>query len=95
MQDCVRAATVVVIVGSESATSMLTLARSTYLDSSFGVATDLPRAGTALENPFVFDAAARELKQLADRGLIEIVAERTVRHADEQLIERLSFKRLR
>ena len=74
---------------------MRTLARSAYLDSSFGVTTDLPHAGSALENPFVFDDAARELKKLADRGLIEIVAEQTVRHADEQLIGRLSFKRLR
>ena len=74
---------------------MRTLARSAYLESSFGVATDLPHAGSALENPFVFDDAARELKQLADRGLIEIVSEQTMRHADEQLIGRLSFKRLR
>lgn len=74
---------------------MRTLARSAYLDSTFGVATDLPHAGSALENPFVYDDAARELKQLADRGLIEIVAEQTMRYADEQLIGRLSFKRLR
>ena len=74
---------------------MRTLARSAYLDSSFGVATDLQHAGSALENPFVFDDAARELKQLADRGLIEIVAEQSMRHAGEQLIGRLSFKRLR
>lgn len=74
---------------------MRTLARSAYLDSTFGVATDLPHAGSALENPFVYDDAARELKQLADRGLIEIVAEQTMRHANELLIGRLSFKRLR
>ena len=74
---------------------MRTLARSAYLESSFGVATDLPHAGSALENPFVFDDAARELKQLADRGLIEIVAEQTVRHANEDLIGRLRFRRLR
>ena len=45
--------------------------------------------------PFVYDDAARELKQLADRRLIEIVSEQTMRHADEQLIGRLSFRRLR
>ena len=74
---------------------MRTLAHSAYLDSSFGTATDLPRAGSALENPFVYDAAARELKAYADRGLIEIVAEHKVRHADEDLIGRLRFRRLR
>ena len=36
-----------------------------------------------------------EIKQLADRGLVEIVAEHTVQRADEQLIDHLSFKRLR
>jgi hypothetical protein len=74
---------------------MRTLAQSVYLDSSFGAAIDLPRAGSALENPFVFDAAARELKAYADRGLIEIVDEQTVRLADEHLIGRLRFRRLR
>jgi hypothetical protein len=74
---------------------MRTLAQSAYLDSSFGAAIDLPRAGSALENPFVYDAAARELKQFADSGLIEIVDEETVRHADEDLIGRLRFRRLR
>lgn len=74
---------------------MRTLAQSAYLDSCFGAEIDLPRAGSALENPFVFDAAARELKQYADRGLIEIVAEQTVRHADDALIGRLRFRRLR
>ena len=74
---------------------MHTLAHAAYLDSSFGVESDLPHAGSALENPFVYDAAAREIKQLADRGLVEIVVERRRQLADEALIAHLSFRRLR
>ena len=37
------------------------------------MAQDLPRAGFTLENPFVYDAVARELKAMADQGLVEIV----------------------
>ena len=74
---------------------MRTLAHSVYLDSEFGVLQDLPRAGSALENWFVFDATAQELKAMAARGLIEILGEHTKVSADESLIDRLSFKRLR
>ena len=74
---------------------MRSLAHSAYLDSSFDAACELPHAGSALENPFVYDDAAREIKQLAERGLVEIVAEHTLRVADEQLIGHLSFRRLR
>jgi len=74
---------------------MLTLAEAAYLDSRFGLETELPRAGSALENPFVFDASARELKRLAERGLIQVTCEQTAMRADECLIERFSFKRLR
>jgi len=72
-----------------------TLARSTYLDSEFGVPQELARAGSSLENPFVFDAAAREIKQMAEQGLVEIVSERLASHDLESLIDRLTFKRLR
>lgn len=74
---------------------MRTLAEVAYLDSRFGVETDLPRAGSALENPYVYDASARQLKELAEHGLIQITREHTSTVADECLIDRLSFKRLR
>jgi hypothetical protein len=74
---------------------MRTLAESTYLDSRFGIETDLPHAGTSLENRYVYDASARELKALAERGLIEITAETMSAATDEPLIEHLRFKRLR
>ena len=56
------------------------LIRNIYLDSEIGVATDLVAAGTTLENPYVYDAAARELKGLADQGLVRITAELSLIH---------------
>jgi len=74
---------------------MNTLAHSVYRDSEFGVLQDLPRAGSTLENPYVFDATARELKEMAKQGLVEIVGEHVAGRASEQLIDRLTFMRLR
>ena len=74
---------------------MRTLAQSAYLDSEFGVEQELPHAGSALENPFVFDATARELHDMAREGLVEIVDERRCDVSDESLIDRLTFKRVR
>jgi hypothetical protein len=71
-----------------------TLVRSVYLDSEFGVPTELEAAGTSLENPYVYDSAARELKRMADQGLVKINSE--VRHEPaERLIRRINFTRLR
>ena len=74
---------------------MPSLAHAACLDSSFGAVSELPHACRPLENLFVCDDAACEIKQLADRGLVELVFEHTVQCADEQLIIHLSFKRLR
>ena len=74
---------------------MRTLAQSAYLDSEFGVEQELPHAGSALENPFVFDATARELRDMARAGLLEIVDEGRRKISDETLIDRLTFKRVR
>jgi hypothetical protein len=73
---------------------MHTLAQSAYLDSMFGTEEELPHAGSALENPYVFDASARELKAMAARGLVEIVDEHSSPVADELLIDRLRFRRV-
>ena len=54
---------------------MRSLVQTMYLDSEFGVPTDLQAAGTALENPYVYDSAARDLKAMADKGLVKIVRE--------------------
>lgn len=73
---------------------MPTLAESFYLDSKFGSLSELPRAGSHLENPYVYDASARELKAMASEGLLKIVDEH---HDDgrDGLIRRLTFERLR
>jgi len=55
----------------------------------------LPRAGTPLENPFVYDASARDIKAMAERGLVEITREHADASASDSIIRHLSFKRLR
>jgi hypothetical protein len=72
-----------------------TLAQSEYVDSAFGIERELPHAGSALENPYVYDASARELKAMAERGLIEVLTEQSRVIGNEALIGQLSFKRLR
>jgi len=71
------------------------LAQALFSESRLGVVEDLPRAGSTLENPYVYDAVARELKAMAEQGLVEIVDERVVHLAHESLVARLSFRRLR
>lgn len=74
---------------------MRTLAQSAYLDSEFGSLCELPRVGTPLENPHVYDASARELKAMALQGLVKIVEERRHSEGPGELISRLTFQRLR
>jgi hypothetical protein len=71
------------------------LVESIYLDSELGVPTELDAAGTTLENPYVYDSAARDLKAMAKRGLVKIMTERVRSSATGPLIERISFERLR
>jgi hypothetical protein len=74
---------------------MSTLAFNAYLDSEFNVPTELEGAGTALENPYVYDSVARELKTMAERGLVKITRERLIQAQSGQLISKISFARLR
>ncbi len=74
---------------------MNTLVRTTYLESQFGVPTDLLGVGTSLENPYAYDSAARDLKTMADQGLVRIVDERVRRGEHDQLINHIRFTRLR
>ena len=73
---------------------MRTLAHSVYLDSEFGVPHELPKAGSTLENPYVYDATAKELKSMADRGLLRIVDEHSTAEQDEPLIDKFCFVRI-
>lgn len=74
---------------------MRTLAQSAYLDSEFGALSELPNVGSSLENPYVYDASARELKAMASAGLVKIVAERRSSEGLGGLISHLTFQRLR
>jgi hypothetical protein len=72
----------------------LSLAQSLFLDSELRVEQDLPRSGSTLENPFVYDAVAREFTLMAQRGLVEIVQEHRSSHG-EPLIDSLRYRRMR
>jgi hypothetical protein len=73
---------------------MITLAQRFYIDTRTGSTVPLPRAGTSMENPFVFDACAREIKSLAERGCVDIVSERRSDSGGDGLITELVFKKL-
>ena len=73
---------------------MQTLAQRVYLDSEFGSLSELSGAGSTLENPYVYDASAQELKAMASEGLVKIIDERRTGGGDG-LISRLTFLRLR
>ena len=70
-------------------------ARSIYLETEPGQLTELSPAGTTLENPYVYDRVAREIKAMADEGLVRIVREQISSDAAEPLIGRIAFARLR
>ena len=74
---------------------MASLVQSIYLDSQPGEWTELEPAGTGLENPYVYDSAARELKSMAERGLVRIVREQQRHDAGSVLIDRIAFSRVR
>ena len=64
-------------------------------DSQLGVLTELCSARTTRENPYVYDSAARDLKAMADKGLVRIVRENMRSGAFGSLIERITFERIR
>jgi len=72
-----------------------TIAWRIYMDAEVGATTRLHRSGTGLENPFVYDASARELKGLAAQGLVRIVDERSTRRGGDEVITELTFDKLR
>jgi hypothetical protein len=74
---------------------MSPIVRSLFQQSEFGVPIELGAAGTSLENPYAYDSAARELKSMADQGLVEITRERFRTEVSPPLIAQLSFARLR
>lgn len=73
---------------------MPTLAKKLYADSEFGMPIDLFPAGASLENPYVYDSSAQELKSMASHGLVSILEEQRT-DDQEGLIRHLRFMRLR
>ena len=74
---------------------MTSISRTIYLSADVGVPTDVPPAGSSLENPYVYDSVARELKAMADEGLLKVVSEDRRQGASEPLIGHIRFARLR
>lgn len=74
---------------------MQNLVQAIYADAALGVVRELEAAGTGLENPYVYDSAARDLKTMADRGLVKIVHEQMRPGSTGPLIRAISFARLR
>lgn len=74
---------------------MQTIAESVYRDASIGTIVELPKAGTRLENRYVFDSSAREIKAMAERGLVKIVAEHRATEHECALITDIAFVKVR
>ncbi len=77
---------------------MSSLIEAAYLNADYDTPTRLESAGTSLENPFVYDSAARDLKALATRGLVEIThecSEQTGGIGQTPLISKIASRRLR
>ena len=70
---------------------MRTIAESVYRDAAIGTPTELPKAGTALENRYVFDSSAREIKAMAERGLVKIISESHSSEPEATMITGLAF----
>jgi hypothetical protein len=73
----------------------MNLAHSVFLESEIGAIEELSRSGTALENPFVFDSVANDLKRMAAAGLVEVVDERRSGAGADTLIDSFRYRRLR
>ncbi|MEO3713664.1 hypothetical protein [Roseateles flavus] len=74
---------------------MRNLSQALFLDSEVGALTELPKAGTTLEVPLVYDRVADDLCQMARAGVLEVVARDVQTVRGEKLITHLAFRRLR
>jgi hypothetical protein len=73
---------------------MGTIAESVYRNTSIGTPTALPKVGTALENAYVFDSSAREIKAMAERGLVKIISESRSSEREDAMITDIAFVRI-
>lgn len=74
---------------------MRSQAARAYHEAKAGTPTELPRAGSSLEHPLVFDSAAKDIKAMADKGMFTIVDEHCSVQFGETVIDRLTFVKLR
>lgn len=72
----------------------LSIARRILLESPAETAVELSRAGTGLENPYVFHEAALEIKAAAARGRARIVEETVGATGTDTLVTSLKFVRV-
>jgi hypothetical protein len=73
---------------------MTTIAERVYREVAVGGIVTLPKYGTRLENRHVFDAAAREIKVMAELGRVKVVDERRDSPHDSALITDIAFIKL-
>lgn len=74
---------------------MTTFTDRIYMQATVGAVIALPKYGTQLENRYVFDSAAREVKEMAELGRVKIVDERRAFQHDSDLITDIAFVKLR
>jgi hypothetical protein len=74
---------------------MSLIAEQLLRETPYGEVRSLPRAGTPLENPWVYDAVGRDMQQLARKGLIEVVRAREEPIGDAQLLTEFQYRRKR
>jgi len=73
---------------------MPTIAKRVYREATVGTIVTLPKYGTRLENRYVYDAAAREVKEMAELGRVSITDERHDSPLDSDLITYIAFIKL-
>ena len=74
---------------------MSSIAQSLFRDSEIGVEQEIEKAGSALEHRMVYDETAKELRQMASQGLLEIVDQSTLTNGEDVMIDHLRFKRIK
>ena len=74
---------------------MRTLSTRIFLSADIGVPIEVEAAGTGLENPYVYDSVARDLKAMERQGLLRVVDEKCRQGNADGPIDRISFVRLR
>jgi hypothetical protein len=74
---------------------MQTLVHIRLPRADVGAVSELRREGSSLENPYAYDSAAREIKALAERGLVAVVDEQTSGDPGMLLTTSIRFRKLR